>query len=338
MIRRTFIKNTTLLTISSIFISRDLFGKEKGPVYGHGNMKYRMDQQWSKADPLKNPVNDCHEMVQDASGRIFLLTNETKNNILIFNTSGKLLSAWGSSFPGAHGLTLAGDALFITDTVKHQVYKTDLKGDILMTIDAPKEDNLYATNETFVPTEVAVTDHGDFYIADGYGSQYILHYDANGKLIRYFGGRGEGDDKLDNAHGICVDKRQGAPTLLVTDRTRNCFKRFSMDGKLLEKIELPGACVCRPAIKGDYLYAAVLRSPSLNEEKTGFVTILDKQNKVVSNIGGTQPTYANGKLQPMAQAEKIFIHPHDVCVDRDDNIYVAQWASGKVYPYKFKRV
>jgi peptidylamidoglycolate lyase len=40
----------------------------------------------------------------------------------------------------------------------------------------------------------------------------------------------------------------------------------------------------------------------------------------------------------MAQAEKIFVHPHDVCVDRDENIYVAQWASGKVYPYKFNRV
>jgi hypothetical protein len=39
----------------------------------------------------------------------------------------------------------------------------------------------------------------------------------------------------------------------------------------------------------------------------------------------------------MAQAEKLFIHPHDVCVDRDDNLYVAQWSSGKVYPYKFKR-
>src|SRR5690606_35013492 len=55
--------------------------------------------------------------------------------------------------------------------------------------------------------------------------------------------------------------------------------------------------------------------------------------------GGTAPAYgADGKLEPMAQAEKIFVHPHDVCVDRDENVYVAQWASGKVYPYKFIRV
>ncbi|HRQ50018.1 MAG TPA: 6-bladed beta-propeller, partial [Agriterribacter sp.] len=143
---------------------------------------------------------------------------------------------------------------------------------------------------------------------------------------------------LDNAHGITVDSRQGTPTLLITDRTRNCFKRFSLNGELIEVIELPGACVCRPVIHGDHLYAAVLRSPDLNAPGTGFVTILDKNNKVVSNIGGMAPVYKEGRLQPMLQAEKIFVHPHDVCVDDEGSIYVAQWASNKVYPYKLSRV
>jgi peptidylamidoglycolate lyase len=61
-------------------------------------------KNWSKADSQKNPVNDCHEMVQDSKGRILLLTNETKNNVLIYNKSGKLLTTWGHDFPGAHGL------------------------------------------------------------------------------------------------------------------------------------------------------------------------------------------------------------------------------------------
>lgn len=339
MKRRTFIRNTTLAAAASVYLTRDLYAQDKSVVYGQNNMRYSLDTQWCKADPLKNPVNDCHEMVQDASGKIILLTNETKNNVMVFNTSGKLLKTWGNAFPGGHGLTLAGDILFITDTVKHQVYKATLDGKILLTLDAPKEDNLYPKADQFVPTEVAVTDQGDFYIADGYGSQYILHYDASGKLLNYFGGRGEGDEKLDNAHGICIDKRNGTPTLLVTDRTRNCFKIFTMDGQLLGIVKLPGACVCRPVLKGEYLYAAVLRSPDLGAEKTGFVTILNKQNKVVSNLGGTAPVYnGEGNLEPMAQAEKIFVHPHDVCVDRDENLYVAQWASGKVYPYKFNRV
>ncbi|GEP88693.1 hypothetical protein SAMN05660909_01163 [Chitinophaga terrae (ex Kim and Jung 2007)] len=341
MERRKFIQASALVT-ASFYISRDLFAKPKGPVYGHNNKKYVLDTKWGTLDSSRYPVKDCHEMVQDKKGRIILLTNETKNNILIYNTSGKLLENWGHEFPGAHGLTLwnenGTEYLFITDTEKHQVYKTTMDGKVLLTIDYPAESGVYKKKEEFVPTETTIAPNGDIFVADGYGAQYVLHYDSKGKLLNFFGGRGEGTEHLDNAHGICVDYRKADPTLIVTDRTRNCFKRFSMDGKLMEVISTPGACVCRPVIKGQYLYAAVLRSPNMDANASGFVTILDKDNKVVSNIGGTAPTYVNGALQPMQQAEKIFVHPHDVCVDSDENLYVAQWASGKVYPYKLKRV
>jgi peptidylamidoglycolate lyase len=340
MNRKDFVKQSVLLT-GGIVIMKDLLAKPKGPLFGHNNMQYYMDQQWGKLDAAKHPVNDCHEMVEDSKGRILLLTNETKNNILVYNKSGKLLKSWGHEFPGAHGLTLQSangeDFLFITDTSKHQVYKTTTSGKLLMTIDYPADTGVYKNKDAFVPTETTVLDNGEFYIADGYGAQYIMHYDANGKLKNFFGGKGTESKHLDNAHGITVDRRSGTPTLLITDRTRNCFKRFSLDGKFMEAIMLPGACVCRPVIKGDYLYAAVLRSPDLNSSGTGFVTVLNKENKVVSNIGGSMPEYNNGVLQPMRQAEKIFTHPHDVCVDGHGNIYVAQWASGKVYPYKFKK-
>lgn len=212
-----------------------------------------------------------------------------------------------------------------------------MDGNVLLTIDAPLDAGIYSKQEQFVPTETVIDVNGDIFIADGYGAQYILHYDSKGKLKNYFGGRGEGDTHLDNAHGICFDTRNDKNSLIITDRTRNCFKRFSKNGQLLDIIKLPGACVCRPVIKGDHLYAAVLRSPNMDAAGTGFVTILDKDNKVVSNIGGCEPKYINGILQPLTQTDKIFIHPHDVCIDRDQNIYVAQWASGKVYPYKLIR-
>jgi hypothetical protein len=341
MNRKTFIQQTSLAA-GSLLIMHDLFAKPKGKVYGHNNMQFTLDIKWSKTSPAKFPVNDCHEMVQDKHDRLILLTNETKNNVLIYNTRGKLLKTWGHDFPGGHGLTLHNENgteyLYITDTAKHQVYKTTMDGTILLTIDAPMDANgIYKKQEEFVPTETVVDENGDIFIADGYGAQYILQYDSTGKLKNYFGGRGDGDMHLDNAHGICFDRRNGE-SLLITDRTRNCFKRYSKEGQLQEVIKLPGACVCRPVIHGDHLYAAVLRSPDLSTEGSGFVTILNKHNKVVSNIGGSEPTYSDAVLQPMKQTEKIFIHPHDVCIDKDENIYVAQWASGKVYPYKLKRV
>ena len=329
------------MATGGILIMHDLFARRPDKVYGYNNMTYTLDTAWAKTNASQFPVNDCHEMVQDSRGRIILLTNEVKNNILIYNTNGKLLDNWGHIFPGGHGLTLHNENgtefLYITDTAKHQVYKTTMDGKVLLTIDAPLDAGIYSKPEKFVPTETVIDKNGDIFIADGYGEQYILHYDSKGKLIKYFGGRGEGDEYLDNAHGICFDTRNNQHSLLITDRTRNCFKRFNKKGELMEVIKLPGACVCRPVIKGDHLYAAVLRSPNMDASGTGFVTILDKHNKVISNIGGSEPTYVNGILQPMLQTDKIFVHPHDVCVDRDENIYVAQWASGKVYPYKLTR-
>jgi peptidylamidoglycolate lyase len=341
MNRKKFIRQAGLSTVS-IVLAKDLLARPRGPVYGHNGMRYRMDTKWGMLDPRKYPVNDCHEMVQDSKGRILLLTNETRNNLLIYSRSGKLKGSWGHEFPGAHGLTLhqegGEDFLYITDTVRHQVFKTTLDGKVLLTVDYPADTGVYKDKEAFVPTETTVLDNGDFYVADGYGAQYIMQYDARGKLKNFFGGKGDTPAHLDNAHGITQDTRRETPSLLVTDRTRHCFKRYSMDGKLMEVISLPGACVCRPVIRGEHLYAAVLRSPNMDAAGTGFVTILDMDNKVVSNIGGTEPVYKEGTLQPMAQAEKIFVHPHDVCVDNDRNLYVAHWSSGKVYPYKFTSV
>jgi hypothetical protein len=108
-----------------------------------------------------------------------------------------------------------------------------------------------------------------------------------------------------------------------------------MSGVYMETISLPGACVCRPVIKGNYLYAAVLRSPTLNNSDSGFVIILNKENKVVSVLCGSEAAYENGKLKPFYQTAKLFKHPHDVMVDDEENLYVCQWSSGKVYPYKF---
>jgi hypothetical protein len=35
---------------------------------------------------------------------------------------------------------------------------------------------------------------------------------------------------------------------------------------------------------------------------------------------------------------RLFQYPHDVCIDKDENIYVAQWNSGNTYPIKLVRV
>ena len=267
MKRRHFIQQSSLATAlwCAPAILKKLAPEEI--ILGHQHKRYRLQTNWSKADAMRNPVKDCHEMVQDSSGRILLLTNETKNNILIYDRSGKLLEAWGQDYPGAHGLTLFNengkDVLFICDNNRHQVIKTDLKGRVLLTLDYPRETGVYSKAEEYIPTETAIAPNGDIYVADGYGKDYIIQYDSRGKYIRHFGGQGPEPQHVANAHGICIDDRDKKnPVLVVSSRTQNAFKCYTMNGHYLRTISLPGAWVCRPVVKGDYLYAAVLQSNS----------------------------------------------------------------------------
>jgi hypothetical protein len=89
-------------------------------VIGHGEHRYRVDVNWSKASSETHPVNNCHEMIQAPDGRLFLVTDHPKNNVLIYTTAGELAGAWTLGMKGAHGLTLQvsnGEPfLWITDT------------------------------------------------------------------------------------------------------------------------------------------------------------------------------------------------------------------------------
>lgn len=311
------------------------------PMLGQGEFRYRPNFDWAaRNDPARYPVNDCHEMALDRQGRIFLTTNDTRNNILIFNKDGRILDAWGTEYPGAHGLTLHDEGgtemLYIADYERREVVKTTLDGRVVRVFPYPADAGKYPAAEDFHPTETAIAPNGDVYIADGYGLDYIVHYDAEGRLKNVFGGK----PLLQNAHGIALDTRDPArPSLLVTSRVENCLKRFSLSGELLQTVPLPGAFICRPVVQGENVYFAVLISHLPWDSQSGFVMILDKNNRVVSCPGGNAPQYdAAGVAEPFYQTVQAFRHPHDVLADGDGNLYVAQWNSGKVYPVRLERV
>ena len=281
-------------------------------------------------------------MVMDKNQRLIMTTTHPKNNILIYDRSGKILNAWGTDYPGAHGLTLIEEGeeefLFITDPKSRKVCKTTLKGELLMTFNKPIEIPEYQNSKKYKPTETAVAPNGDIYIADGYGMDFIIQYDSKGNYIRHFGGHGKGKDKFECCHGITVDKRDSKnPTLLISSRSANEFKRFTMDGQHIETIKLPGCYICRPVINGDFIYFAVIITNNW-DTYDGMIAVLDKNNKVISFPGGNKPNYLDGKLVPPVYDNMTFFNPHDVCLDNDENIYVPQWNSNKTYPLKLERI
>jgi len=224
--------------------------------------------------------------------------------------------------------------LYLTDHTLHQVYKTTLDGQVLMTIDAPLDAEGYKEISQFQPTETAIDSQGRIYVADGYGAQYISVFSPKGELIQVFGG----PDSFENAHGICIDTRSTEPTLLISARAQNALKRYSMDGSLLNEIPLPGAMINRAVVKGDHVYLSVLKSGPAMRPESGFILIMDKNDKLVSCPFGSEPSVHTEDGVSLHQTIQLLKHPHDVCVDRNENLIVPQWNAGGVYPIMLERV
>ncbi|MEM6345928.1 MAG: 6-bladed beta-propeller [Bacteroidota bacterium] len=331
-------------------------------ILGHGDYQYKLVSDWAKLSSLRNPLLNCHEMVMDRQGRLIMIGDHTDNNVLIFDKSGKLLDYWGTAYPGGHGLTLSQegeeDFLFLADSgwyldkqgkwIKHngRVSKTTLDGRVIFDIGHPQTIGEYEAGKHFCPTEIAIGPNGDIYVADGYGQDYILQYDAQGRFIRKWGGHDNEDPhyNLHNAHGVSIDLRDPAnPYVVCSSRSDNAFKFFSLDGKYIKTLHLPNMWVCRAVFDNNNLYAGVCWSIPEGgkfdwQAHTGFMTILEG-DKVVSSPGGTAPVYQGQVLQPTHQlADRPIFHGHDVCVDEDKNLYICQWNANNSAPLKLERI
>ena len=321
----------------------------EGEILGQGEFRYRANRFWGVLDRERYPVQDCHGISEDRHGRIVTLTNHARNNLIAYDKGGGFLAAWERRFPGAHGLDIVDhggeDQYWITDQNSQVVSVCTAEGKELLHVGPEDLASAYPDLTKYHPTNTATLPDGDFFIADGYGSSFIHHFDPTGRYISSFGGEGTGPEKLKTPHAVWIDTRSGKPQLLVTDRGHNALKWFSLQGELLrvvslgEEMERNGEPVaCRPgnvaqfsAYRGgrfkDHLAIACLR---------GMILILDGSDRVVSVVGGAPATYQDGKLQTPEVFNYTLTHPHDVWVDAQGALYVAQWWSSQTYPIKLE--
>ncbi|WP_440875972.1 6-bladed beta-propeller [Thalassotalea sp. PLHSN55] len=343
-----------------------------GQIVGQGEFTYQVNCHWGELDPQKYPVENCHDFAIDKAGRIYMATDQPKNNVIVYDADGNLLDTWGTEYPGLHAIEIVqeGDYEFIYlvdsgwkvnrhwDGVSTEAWdspynrvipqsgsitKLTLDGRVIFTLGHPQTIGIYRPDMPFNPTDIAVADNGDIYVTDGYGSDYVIHYNNRGQYIDHWGGHDNKNNQqnLHNAHGIALDKRDAEQIkLIVSSRAEQCLKAFSLQGEYLFTIETPGAWIHGPVFMGDYFVAAVCWSDidNSNVADSGFLCIFDKENKVISTIGAQPPEYIHGELQPLTTNWQLFKHAHGVIADQDGNLYVGQWQADNSYPYKLERI
>lgn len=345
MQRRTFLASTTAAAASAaLFPAIVVRGDDKqSTTFGHGDFKYRVVPGWGALDPDKTPLKNCHGIVETSDGHIVLITDHVKNNAIIYDSDGKLRGKWTLDFPGAHGLTIVTEGqdkdqrevLFITDIRIGRVVKTTLDGEVLARWGWPEDSGKYKNEKQYRPSWTLHKPDGDFFVLDGYGKDYIQHFDRDGKAVNLFGGQ-EGGITHWGPHGGIYDDAG----LLIAMSDQRYLMKLSDTGEEQFRIQLPGGNPRSIQRVGDHYFIAHLADNwPADRDSPGFVSVLDKQFKVVANIGGSEPVYDDGgKLQKMKSEGGLFTHPHDIVAAKDGSLYVAQFMSGATPPIKLERV
>src|SRR5260370_1468361 len=186
------------------------------PIVGTGAHAYEAILDWGEL-PTNIKYGNTHGVCEDSHGRIYVhhavnASRESADTMVVFDSKGKSIKSWGKDFKGgAHGLHIhkegKNEYLYLCDTKRALIVKTDLDGREVFTIGYPKESTQYKPGADgkpikYSPTNLAIAPNGDFYVGDGYGSSYINQYNSKGEHIRTFGGKGNEAGKLHCPHAL----------------------------------------------------------------------------------------------------------------------------------------
>jgi hypothetical protein len=167
-------------------------------------------------------------------------------------------------------------------------------------------------------TAVAVAPDGSVFAAMGYGSQKIHKFDAAGRLLKSFGGKGSGDGEFNTCHGLAIDTRFGEPRLLVADRENRRLCHLDLEGSWIGTHALNLRRPCAVSMRGDFLAVAELEAR---------VAILDKSGTPVAFLGDNpdRKQWANFGVPAGDQQTGIFTAPHGIAFAKNGDLYVQDW-------------
>ena len=201
------------------------------------NSKYQVIHGWPQV-PEGSTFAGIGGVDVDSRNRVFVF-QRTDPPILCFDgATGKMLAAWGDGqfTRAAHGLEVdPEDNVWVVDVDLHQVYKFNHQGDLLMTMGTKGTPGL-GPEHFNQPTDVAVAENGEIYVADGYVNSRVVKFSPEGQFLFDWGQKGDQPGELDTPHGIAVD-RQGR--VYVADRGNGRIQIFEGDGTFLEQWTRP---------------------------------------------------------------------------------------------------
>ena len=185
---------------------------------------------------------------------------------------------------------------------------------------------------------LAFLPNGDFLVGDGYQNGRIVRYDAEGEFLSEFGSVGSGPGQFDLIHGVAVDRDN---RIYVSDRRNHRIQIFTEDGTLVEEWPDIHDPVAIMVDVNDYVWVLdATLNRILKYNMDGQLLDYFGTYGEASSLGrpgftcSTDEAIAAAGLDPdHSGACGGFSLPHQMSVDSEGNVYVAQFGGPWIDKY-----
>ncbi|TWT57069.1 hypothetical protein KOR42_04270 [Thalassoglobus neptunius] len=337
----------------------------KTPTVGEGEFVFECKHDWGEV-PNHITWRNTHGVALDRSGFVYVIhqgdADRPCNTVVVFDSEGRYVRSFGREFAGGgHGISIRAEGgeefLYLCDILHRQVVKCDLFGEWVWKLRYPRESKLYQNLESFCPTNVAFGHNEEWYLGDGYGSDFVHRLDGDGRWLSAIGGHGSQPGQFHIPHGqIFVPDRGEQGLLIVADRGNSRLQYFTPDGtqkkilqgrsdQLTESGDTTGETKSEQELESTTDGLSVSSCPGLSSPSNMDVwedlmivadlhcrlIVLDSNDDFLVQIGGepewTQTVLGRPEIRENRDAWEPgkFVHPHDAAFDVDGNCYVVEW-------------
>jgi DNA-binding beta-propeller fold protein YncE len=248
----------------------------------------------------------------DARGHLFVL-NRGDPALLEFDRRGKFVRGFGRGlFERAHGLTVdLRGGFWVTDVAANVVVRLDAEGRVVSTLGTRGESGVWdearGKHVFDEPNDVAIAPDGSLFVVQGHGrgEPMALKFDANGKFVKSWGGRGTLPWQFAVPHSIAIHDG----LVYVADRENRRILVFDLDGVFVKGWVYRGMA-CSLTFAADRLFMT-----------TGFdgqIVELDLNGRVLGVTG-----------RP-GEGPNEYGEAHDIAVGDDGAVYVADVVNRRV--------
>ncbi len=262
--------------------------------------------------------------------------------IFVVNRDGKMVQSWPQhdrlfdqpSAPlkprGPHKIKMSpydpDKHVWVIDDNLHQIFKFTYDGKLVMTLGQMGVEGR-GPNTFARPTDIAWLPDGTFFISDGYHGKRVAKFDKDGKFLMDWGiapadPKNPGPNEFNTVHSIAISKDR---KIYVADRGHERFQVFDENGKFLDMF---------PTRESHW--------PTGVRSLPYYHLITDDQHLWMGD-GGTQRilkydlkgNFLYGWGQPGGQPGQ-FWGPHQMTVDQEGNLYVAEVQNGRIQKFRPK--